>query len=272
MAWYLKRSRQDPLLVQPTALSFPNVQLDENGGYRLDLKNYKLRMGKQMEVSLSEMYIDTEDIHNISKKTRFVKTTHFTQPPTPTPSPSSTPSVKPSKVKPKQRHDFFLFSKSKHRIISEIKSNNNKEKTIYYPTCRLATLKHVCEMLHYILESEGVVFRARNDECEMVFTANSEIEKRNFDLAMARILGLLRSDLTTPTLMSAKYQDDLSWTIVDANKDDARLTLSRKKGRGELKIRLPYDPDQIVWNYISEESSQEIVVGLDCMKTQFTGT
>ena len=91
-------------------------------------------------------------------------------------------------------------------------------------------------MLHYILESEGVVFTARKDECEMVFTANSEIEKMNFDLATARILGLLRSDWTTPTLMSAKYQDDLSWTIEDANMDDARLSLSKKKGKGELKI------------------------------------
>ena len=172
MAWYLKRGRQDPLLVRPTVLLFPNVQLDEK-----DLKDYKLRMGKQMEVSLSEMYVDTEDIHNISEKTRFVKTTRFTQPPSLTPSPSKTPSGQPSKVKPKQRPDFFLFSRSKHRIVSEINSNNNKEKTIYYPTCRLATLKHVCEMLHYIIESEGVIFTARRDECKMVFTANSEKEK-----------------------------------------------------------------------------------------------
>ena len=172
MAWYLKRGRQDPLLVRPTVLLFPNVQLDEK-----DLKDYKLRMGKQMEVSLSEMYVDTEDIHNISEKTRFVKTTRFTQPPSSTPSPSKTPSGQPSKVKPKQRPDFFLFSRSKHRIVSEINSNNKKEKTIYYPTCRLATLKHVCEMLHYIIESEGVIFTARRDECKMVFTANSEKEK-----------------------------------------------------------------------------------------------
>ena len=271
MAWYLKRSREDPLLVRPTVLSFPNVQLDENGGYRLDLKNYKLRMGKQMEVSLSEMYVDTEDIHNISEKTRFVKTTGFTQPSSSSPSPSPTPSGQPSMSKNKRRPDFCLFSRSEHRIVSEINSNNKKEKTIYYPTCRLATLKHVCEMLHYILESEGVIFTARRDECEMVFTANSEIEKINFDLATARILGLLRSDLTTPTLTSAKYQDDLSWNT-DDNTDDARLTLGRKKGKAELKIRLPYDPNQIVWNYISEESSQKIVVGFDCMKTPFTGT
>ena len=91
-----------------------SVQLDEKADYRLALKTYQLRMDELIAVSVSEMYVDTEKLHNRSEKTRFVKMTWLKQSTWSTLLPSPTPHLAdPSKIEPtfnveKQAETRFL--------------------------------------------------------------------------------------------------------------------------------------------------------------------
>ena len=125
-----------------------SVQLDEKADYRLALKTYQLRMDELIAVSVSEMYVDTEKLHNRSEKTRFVKTTRLKQSTWSTLLPSPTPhladlqkSSRPSTSKNKQRPDFCLFSDNRQRVLSEIKAKNPKE-TRFVKTTGLKKAEH----------------------------------------------------------------------------------------------------------------------------------
>ena len=261
---------EDPNSFVPTRLVYSNVRLDADGKYKVDLQDKRMILGRTMEMCLDELYVKGEDLFNILENTRHVLTGEFptTPPSSPvasTPPPSPTPSDRPTQSKPE-----FIFSPSfrVNRDKVEARSvGDPDEMTTWIPNCHVVTIKDACLVLSYIMDGLHVQFEVEEEKNTMVFKANSDVHWIEFDVAMARALGLIKADSVIPTILSTMYSSDLTWSV-----SGGRVRLTRQNGKGELKIELPYPSSTVVWNVVSDRSSQSIFVSTLMVKKQFTGT
>ena len=265
---YLKRSYEDPRKIFPTTLTFPNVQLDGQGRYTLDLKDFQMVLTNQTQISLSECYVDMEYMHNIVEETRFVEIVDF--PPKASSGKSTPKANKPVKGNDKPgRPDFFRFSEKSIKVKSEKRSDNALKTKFYYPSIRVATVKHLIDLLDFLLYDQKVRFSASGVKNELIFMADSECQSISLDARTARCLRFLRADNSIPTLLQNQHKGNITFTLTDQN---SRLKLERVKAKQELKIEIPIREDTVIWNFISESSFQDMIVSVDIMKQQFTGT
>ena len=262
---YMKRSYDDPRKIFPTTLTFPNVQLDAQGRYTLDLKDFEMVLTNQTQISLSECYVDMEYMHNIVEETRFVEIVDF---PSKASSGKSTPKPVKDNDKP-GRPDFFRFSQKSIKVKSEKRSDNALKTKLYYPSIRVATVKHLMDLLDFLLYDQKVRFSASGVKNELIFMADSECQSISLDAKTARCLGFLRADNSIPTLLQNQNKGNITFTLTDQN---SRLKFERMKAKQELKIEIPIREDTVIWNFISESSFQDMIVSVDIMKQEFTGT
>ena len=255
----LKRPYNDPRRIFPTTLSFPNVQLDAKGCYELDFKDLHLILTKNTQVSLSELYVDMEYMHNVIKDTRYVETTDWASSSSSSSS-SSTPTKKPGK------YNYDRFSKSRWIFKSETDPTDDKIKKFYYPTSRVASVSHLVRLLDFVLSDKKIRFLCHQGKNEMVWMADSKCQSISIDVRTARCLGLLRTDGSIPHLALMLKPAELTFTLTE------RLRIARKNDGKEIKMHIPTHKDTIIWNYISDQSFQEMIASVDIMKTQFTGT
>lgn len=257
-----KRQRMDPNIFKPSNLTFTNVTLDDKGFFQVDLEDRRMILSKTTEMTLSELHVDMLDIHNIKRDTRFVKTRQFKG----TSSPPTSP-IKADASKPQ-----FMFAPT-YKVNTEF-DNKSRMSTTYFPDCKIATLGELCRVLSYILSDKHIEFRVENNKCVLHFTSNCDEDLIDFDVATARMLGLCKSDGTPPLIIQSMYGADLKWlsTSDPTTGERIRISLLRKKGKGDLSIELPYSASRVVWNYISDDSPQFMFVSTGLTRTQFTGT
>ena len=258
-----KRQRMDPNVFKPSNLTFTNVTLDDKGCFQVDLEDRRMILGKTTEMTLSELHVDMLDIHNVKRDTRFVKTTQFTSASSPPTSPTRADANKPQ----------FMFAPT-YKVNTEFDSKS-RVTTTYLPDCKIATLGELCRVLSYILSHKHIEFRVENNnKCVLHFTSHSNEELIDFDVATARMLGLCKSDGTPPLIIQSMYGAELKWlsTSDPTTGETTRISLHRKKGKGDLSIELPYSASRVVWNYISDDSPQFMFVSSGLTRSQFTGT
>ena len=236
----LKRPYDDPRRILPTTLSFANVQLDANGCYEMDFKDLQLVLTKNTQVSLSELYVDMEYMHNAPKDTRYVETKDFASASSSSSS-SSTPTKKPGK------YNFDRFSKSRWTFKSETDASDDKIKKCYYPTSRVASVSHLMRLLDFVLSDTKIRFLSHRGKNEMVWMADSKCQSISIDVRTARCLGLLRTDGTIPHLALMLKPAELTFTLTK------RLEIKRKNDGKEIKMHIPTHKESIIWNYISDQ-------------------
>ena len=260
-----KRQRMDPNMFKPSNLTFTNVTLDNNGCFHVDLEDRRMLLSKTTEMALSELHVDMLDIHNIKRDTRFVKTRQFKGTSSP---PTSRKFFKADASKPQ-----FMFAPT-YKVNTEFDSKSRMS-TMYLPDCKIATLGELCHVLSYILSHKHIEFRVENNKCVLHFTKHCDEELIDFDVDTARMLGLCKSDGTPPLILQKMYDAELKWSMTtdpDDSKKVIRISLLRKKGKGDLSVELPYTASRVVWNYISDVSPQFMLASTQLIRTQFTGT
>ena len=148
--------------------------------------------------------------------------------------------------------------------------------TISFPECKIATLDELRVVLNFMLNYAGVHFELTSDDTLVLhFYPECLIETVEFPIHIAKVLGLLRRDEIAPLFLKVRYHEQI---ILSRRDDDGFVdsqgtwfNLLRSEPK-ELQILLPYRKDTFIWNDVSHNSFQMMVVGLDKMKRMFTGT
>lgn len=125
----------------------------------------------------------------------------------------------------------------------------------------MATLEELCNILTYILDQLHITFTVEDHQCSMVFLADSDEESIEFDVRIARVLGLCRKCVGNV----------LQWSRSGSG-NDMRIKITRTTSKGYLKIILPHSKTFPAWNFISSLSSQALFVSSDLVEPSFTGT
>lgn len=263
---------EDPNTFVPTRLVYTDVQLDANGKYHVDLQDRRMLLGRTMEMCLDELYIKGEDLFNILEDTRHVLTAEFpvTPPSSPAPADSTPPTSPTPSGRPTQSKPDFIFSPSfnvKRETVSVRSVGDPDEIMTYLPNSHIVTIKDACLVLSFILHGLHIQFEVEDEKNTLVFKADSDVYWIEFDVPLARALGLIKAESVIPTILSTMYAADLAWSV-----SGGRVRLTRQNGKGELKIELPYPSSTVIWNVVSDRSSQSMFVSSLLVKKQFTGT
>lgn len=256
----------DPNKFIPSTFHFSNVQTNDEGDFTVDLGIRSMLLSRSTEVCVSELYTDMRNIINIRANTRHVKTLKY--------SGSEDPDVDDdSKIRnhrPGFKDNVETMFEPNYQVEASY-SQPSQETTVNFPDCKVASLQELCTILTYMLDQLYIRFVVNDVTCSMEFMADSDEESIEFDLRVARVLGVCRLDGSAPVLMQTMYGNELEWSSSGSG-DDTRIKLKRKTPKGYLKIILPHNKSFPAWNFISSMSPQALFVGSDLIQRVFTGT
>ena len=135
-------------------------------------------------------------------------------------------------------------------------------------------------VLNFMLNYAGISFNLTSDDTlEVHLDTSCAIKIIYFPRPIAQCLGLLRRDGLVPLFLRLVYEGKFTLDLLDDktaaidNDEGFWLSIDRPYPLDkELTISLPFHKDTFIWNGISTNSFQMMVVGLDKMKRTFTGT
>lgn len=267
--------------IVPSVLDFSNVQTDENGYLEVDLGIRRLILSRSTEMCLSELHTSMSNIINIQANTRHVTTIKYTDSPTPSVgsdgsriiTPGRHSGSRPGGSRPgfQERPDTIFTPNYEVQADYEAADAPARSTTTQFPNCKVATLEELCNILTYILDQLHITFTVEDHQCSMVFLADSDEESIEFDVRIARVLGLCRVDGSDPVVTSTMFGNVLQWSRSGSG-NDMRIKITRTTSKGYLKIILPHSKTFPAWNFISSLSSQALFVSSDLVEPSFTGT
>lgn len=265
MAFLKRKAPRDPNSIVPTTFSFLDAQVDGNGYFNVDLGFRRMLLGRSTEVCLSELHTDMLNIPNIKSGTRYVNTIQYTG--------SNPPAIasgdQSRRVRPFKDRGDSVFQPN-YQVEASYEASQ-RETTTHLPECKVATLAELYHVLSYVLDHLHIRFDVENKKCSLIFEAACDEESIDFDLRVARVLGLVKQDGTTPILLETMYNSDIQWSTFGSG-DDTRIRLTRRHSKSRFVMILPNGSKYPAWNFISNTSSQSLFVSTDLVTTQFTGT
>lgn len=225
MAFLKRKAPRDPNSIVPTTFSFMDVQVDSDGYFNVDLGFRRMLLGRSTEVCLSELHTDMLNLPNIKHGSKYVTTIRYTG--------SKPPAVAPGEHARSQFNDRVdsLF-KPNYRVEASYNSIQ-KETTTKFPECKVATLAELCHVLSYILDHLHIRFDVENKKCSLIFEADCDEESIEFDLRVARVLGVIKQDGSTPVLLETMYNSDIQWSTIGSG-EDARIRLTRSHSKSRF--------------------------------------